>query len=278
MNDITLIIDSNYLCYVHKFSLSNGLSYRGSRTEIIYGFIKTIFDLARKFETNKFIFCWDSKNSLRKEIYPFYKANRRQELTEEEKESNDLAYAQFDKLKTILPKMGFNNVFEEDGYESDDIIASLVMDGKLGRAVVISSDKDLYQLLEWCSLCNVRGMVYSKEMFIREYGIEPHKWKDVKALAGCSTDNVRGADRIGEKTAIRYIKGELKKYNQTFKKIHCFDSDFTRRLTTLPFEGCPDFRSKLRKDKLSPEKFRSVFAEYGFKSFLDGLDKWEKIF
>jgi DNA polymerase I len=278
MNEITLIIDCNYLCYVHKFALSSGLSYHGSRTEIIFGFIKTTLDLARKFETNKFIFCWDSKKSLRREIYPEYKSNRRNNLTEEEEESNRIAYAQFDKLKIVLPKMGFSNVFEEEGYESDDIIASLVTGGKLGRTVVISSDKDLYQLLDWCSLCNARGAVYSKEMFIREYGIEPSKWKDAKALAGCSTDNVKGADRVGEKTAIRYLKGELKEYNQTFKKIHFFDSDLTRRLTTLPFEGCPDFKSKLKKDECSPDKFRKVFEEYGFESLIDGLNKWEKIF
>lgn len=278
MNEIAVIIDSNYLCYVQKFALSEGLSYRGGRTEIIFGFIKTILDLSRKFETNKFIFCWDSKKSLRREIYPLYKSNRRNNLTEEEEESNRIAYAQFDKLKTILPKMGFNNVFEEEGYESDDIIASLVMDGALGRTVIISSDKDLYQLLEWCSLCNYRGAAYSKEMFVREYGIEPCRWKDVKAISGCSTDNVKGADRIGEKTAIKYLKGELKEYNQTFKKIHFFDSDLTRRLTTLPFEGCPDFKSRLRKDECTPDKFRKVFEEFGFKSLLDGLNKWEKIF
>jgi DNA polymerase I len=278
MNEITLIIDCNYLCYVHKFALSSGLSYHGSRTEIIFGFIKTTLDLARKFETNKFIFCWDSKKSLRREIYPEYKSNRRNNLTEEEEESNRIAYAQFDKLKIVLPKMGFSNVFEEEGYESDDIIASLVTGGKLGRTVVISSDKDLYQLLDWSSLCNCRGAAYSKEMFVREYGIDPCRWKDVKAIAGCSTDNVKGVDRVGEKTAIRYLKGEMKKYNQTFKKIHFFDSDLTRRLTTLPFEGCPDFKSKLKKDECSPDKFRKVFEEYGFESLIDGLNKWEKIF
>jgi DNA polymerase I len=278
MNEITLIIDSNYLCYVHKFALSDGLSYRGSRTEIIFGFIKTILDLARRFETNKFIFCWDSKESLRKKLYPEYKSNRHNNLTEEEKENNVIAYAQFDKIKTTLPEMGFRNVFEEKGYESDDIIASLVVGGKLGRTVVISSDKDLYQLLEWCSLCNYRGAAYSKEMFTREYGIEPCRWKDVKAIAGCSTDNVKGVDRVGEKTAIRYLKGEMKKYNQTFKKIHFFDSDLTRRLTTLPFEGCPDFKSRLRKDECSPDKFRKVFEEFGFKSLLSSLNRWEKIF
>lgn len=278
MNEIAVIIDSNYLCYVQKFALSNGLSYRGGRTEIIFGFIKTILDFSRKFETNKFIFCWDSKKSLRREIYPLYKLNRRNNLTEEEEESNRIAYDQFDKLKIVLPKMGFNNVFEEEGYESDDIIASLVMGGALGRVVVISNDKDLYQLLDWCSLCNHRGAAYSKEMFVREYGIEPYKWKDVKAIAGCSTDNVKGADRIREKTAIKYLKGELKEYNQAFKKIHFFDSDFTRRLTTLPFEGCPEFKSRLRKDTCSPDKFRKVFKEFGFKSLLNDLNKWEKIF
>jgi len=78
-----IIIDSNYVAYAQKFALSSGLTYRGGRTEIIFGFLKTVFNMSRKFETERFIFCWDSKDSLRKELYPEYKANRRQNLTEE---------------------------------------------------------------------------------------------------------------------------------------------------------------------------------------------------
>ena len=278
MGEITLIIDSNYLCYVHKFALSSGLSYRGNRTEIIFGFIKTILDLARKFETNKFIFCWDSKTSLRRKIYPNYKLNRKQGLTEEEEESNKLAYVQFDKIKQILPEMGFANVFEEEGYESDDIIASLVIGGGLGKTIVLSSDKDLYQLLGWCSLSNARGEIYSKELFVREYGINPLCWKKIKSIAGCPTDNVKGVDGVGEKTAIKYLKRKLNNKTATWEKINTFDSTTVEKLVVLPFQNCPDFKKRIAVDKLTPDKFKKVFEQFGFKSLLEDLDRWEKIF
>ncbi len=272
-----IIIDSNYVAYAQKFALSSGLTYRGGRTEIIFGFLKTVFNMSRKFETERFIFCWDSKDSLRKELYPEYKANRRQNLTEEEEESNRIAHVQFNKLKTILPQMGFANVFEEKGYESDDIIASLVTDSK-ERIVVVSSDKDLYQLLNWCALCDVKGSVYTKDMFVREYRINPSGWRKVKSIAGCSTDNIKGASGVGEKTAIKYLKRELKETSKAYEKIKTYDSSLTNRLVSLPFEGCPDFKARVTKDTLTPDKFRNVFKEYGFNSLLESLDKWEQLF
>ena len=141
--------------------------------------------------------------------------NRRQNLTEEEEESNRIAYEQFDKLKLVLPEMGFANVFEEKGYESDDIIASLVV-GSDERTVVISSDKDLYQLLNWCNICDIKGSVYTKNMFIREYKINPSGWKRVKSIAGCNTDNIKGVKGVGEKTAIKYLNFIILRF---FKKL-----------------------------------------------------------
>ena len=95
---MNIIIDSNYLCYINKFSLSNGLSYLGHRTEIIYGFVKNIIELADKFESSNIIFCWDSKKSLRREIYPNYKLNRRQGKDEETLKADMIAFAQFDAI------------------------------------------------------------------------------------------------------------------------------------------------------------------------------------
>lgn len=273
----TIIVDSNYVAYSEKFALSAGLTYRGGRTEIIFGFIKTILNFARKFDTDKFIFCWDSKTSLRKEIYPQYKANRKIDLSSEEEESNKIAYAQFDKLKKVLPDMGFSNVFEEEGYESDDIIASLVI-GSKDYPVVLSSDKDLYQLLNWCSLCNIRGEVYTKELFVRQYRINPSKWGKVKAIAGCDTDNVKGVAGVGEKTAIKYFKKELNQKTKTYDCIKNFDDKLTARLVCLPFEGCPEFRSKIKEDRINPDKFLEVFERYGFESLIKSLKKWESLF
>lgn len=281
---MAVIIDCNYLCYVNRSILSVGLSYKGSPTEIIYGFLRSLFSLSNQFKTNQFIFCWDSRESLRKKIYPDYKSNRHKDLTEEEKESNRQAYIQFDKIKKLLPEMGFNNVFEQVGYESDDIIASLVKPSTNGNIiidhpVVVSSDKDLYQLLDWCSIYNItKKETYTKDLFVREYGIQPFRWKKIKSIAGCGSDNVKGLEGVGERTVIRYLKGELKEETKTWQRISTYDSDLTKKLVSLPFEGCIDFKEKIRKDDCTPDKFRKVFEEYNCKSLLESLDKWEAMF
>jgi DNA polymerase I len=274
-----IIIDSNHLCYINFFGMSEGLSYKGNSTGIIFGFLRHVLELAETFHDTNIIFCWDSKESLRKKIYPDYKANRRENLTEEQKEENQIAYSQFNKLRELdLPFMGFNNNFHAEGYESDDIIAQIVIDN-VETPIVVTNDKDMLQLLDNCYMYNIsKKEHYTKELFIREYGIRPKRWVNVKALAGCSTDNVKGIDKVGELTAIKYLKGELKPASKAYQKIITFDSALTRKLIELPFEGCPDFKSQIKENSLTEEKFKSIFEACGFESFLKNFDRWKKAF
>jgi len=275
-----IIIDSNYLCYVNRFALSQGLSYQGHSTEIIFGFLRHVLELSKSYKTTNIVFCWDSRESLRRKIYPQYKMNRRENLTDEEKESNRQAYIQFDTLKkSVLLDMGFKNVFHQDGYESDDIIASLVIGNSDKNITVVSSDKDLYQLLDYCSLYNItKRETYTKSLFMREFGIRPFRWGTVKSIAGCQTDNVEGLTRVGEHTAIKYLKGEIKEGSKTYERIKFFDSSLTKKLVTLPFEGCENYQKKLQKNNFSEKAFLNIFDKFGFKSFIDNFDEWESVF
>ena len=277
-----IVCDCNYISYVEKFALSTGLSYRGGHTEIIYGFLKQILKLAQRFETNQLIFCWDSKDSLRKKTYPEYKANRRKDQTEEEKEANEIAYKQFNQLRrTVLPSMGFNNIFMQEGYEGDDLIAYIVRDHPCN--VVITNDEDMLQLLDNCNLYNItKRSLTDKDEFIRAYGISPMDWVDVKSYAGCYSDNVKGLEGVGEKTVAKWLRGELKQTTKTYQKINSPEGwDIHRRnhpLVCLPLEGLPPIR--LTKDSFLKKSFRDVFMEYGFNSFLenDKFEKWIKAF
>jgi|ADurb_H2B_03_Slu_FD_contig_31_952612_length_5191_multi_7_in_0_out_0_3 DNA polymerase-1 len=272
MNDVNIIFDSNYVCYVHKFALSQGLTYRGGRTEIIFGFLKTIFDMAERFESSKFFFCWDSRESFRRQIYPEYKINRRREdRTEEEKRQDRIAYHQFDLIREkVLKSLGFANIFQVEGYESDDIIASLVKNNFPEETnVVISSDNDLLQLLENCSLYNIsKRSLTTKDEFTRNYGISPEEWGKVKSIAGCSTDNVSGVYGVGEKTAAKYLSGKMKegKIKQRIESeegIKILENNSA--LVVLPFPGIPIFDVS-EKDSFSLDKFIRVFEKYGFES------------
>jgi DNA polymerase I len=271
-----IIIDSNYLCYISKFSLSQGLTYRGGRTEIIYGFLKNIISLSKKFETNDFVFCWDSKHSKRKTIFPGYKAKRHSDRTEEEKELDAIAYSQFDKLRiSVLPNLGFSNIFYSAGYESDDLMASLVIHNPNINNIIVSSDEDLFQLLDYCSIYNFsKKTIMNKNLFIRTYQIEPKQWAEIKCIAGCSSDNVPGVSGVGEKTAIKYIRGILKSSSKAFDSIksRSLEEEFlTRKLVTLPFPGTKEL--KLYNNTLSDEKFKLVCNEYGIKSI--DINDWK---
>lgn len=278
---VNVIIDCNYLSYVCRFALSQGLTYRGGHTEIIFGFLRHILILAEHFESNNFFFCWDSRESLRKKLYPSYKANRRpDDRPEEEKELDAIAFQQFTSLREIiLPELGFENIYMMDGYESDDLLAILVK--KLsGPNIVVASDNDLLQLLSFCSLYNVtKKQLTTKSEFTRKYGIEPEVWSEVKALAGCSSDNVPGVPGVGEITAIKFLTGQLTQ-GKVFLKIRESGEirDRNRLLVTLPLKDIP--LPIYKENRLLKSNFLGVFSTYGLKSMSQEKEfsKWAKVF
>lgn len=269
MNKLMIIIDSNYLCYVARYAMPP-LSYHGERTEIIYGFLKNIIELLNKFETTNLVFCWDSADSVRRELCPEYKLNRMINKTQQDLQEDQIAYTQFSTIRDkVLPDLGFNNVFLQRGYESDDLIASIVMTHNDTTNIVVTSDNDLLQLLDYCTIYNPKkGGTITKDIFIREYGIEPKQWIKLKTYAGCSTDNVQGVKGIGITTALRYIKGELLSGVHA-KLINCWDTkekQLTEKLVKLPFPGTRQFTLKL--NTLSLEKYIAVCRKYNFESLL----------
>ena len=278
---INIIVDCNYLCYVCRFALSQGLTYRGRHTEIIFGFLRHILILAEHFESNNFYFCWDSKESVRKELYPKYKANRRPDTrSQEEKELDIIAFKQFNELREkILPELGFRNIFMVEGYESDDLIAILVK--KLeGSNIVVASDNDLLQLLSFCSLYNIsKKQLTTKKEFIRKYSIQPETWSEVKALSGCTSDNVSGIPGVGEKTAIKFLTGELTQ-GKVFSKIHESGEirDRNRLLVSLPLKDIP--LPIYKENILLKSTFLGVFSIYGLVSMSQEKEfmKWVRIF
>ena len=83
MSEKNLILDSPYLCHRAKY-MTGALSFGENATGVIYGFLKSLSGFQSLFNTSNFVFCWDSNTSKRREIYPEYKANRKdKEYTDE---------------------------------------------------------------------------------------------------------------------------------------------------------------------------------------------------
>src|SRR5271156_2521387 len=152
-----------------------------------------------------------TENSFRRDIYPAYKAHR--------KDPPDELVPQFPLMRATVSAFGMVPI-EQGRYEADDIIATYAKQARQAGAdvLIVSADKDLMQLVErgvsmYDPASGQAGVAGSREE--RRFGVEevvkyfegvgPDKVVDVQALAGDSTDNVPGAPGIGLKTAAQLI-------------------------------------------------------------------------
>ena len=271
-----IILDCNYLCHRAKYSTGE-LSYKGSATGVVYGFLKAVTYLLEKFDSPNIVFCWDSKTSKRKQICPSYKKSR--ENPHEGKSKKEIAFdIEFRKQmkmlrKVYLKKIGYRNVFCQKGMEGDDIIASVCLNLKTEEeAVIVTADKDMYQLIKGnVSVYNpAKNKMITLQNFYKEYGILPRLWITVKCFAGCSADEVKGIQGVGEVTALKWLRGLLKPNLKIAQRIKKEGEDITNKnypLVALPFEGTKIF--KLKKDRLSEKGWEEVMKRLGLTSLRD---------
>ncbi len=275
-----LILDCNYLCHRTKHT-TGGLSYENKPTGVIYGFLKTVISFQEQFDTPYIVFCWDSKTNKREEIYPAYKRqrkNRYKDLTDKEIQFEKEFRYQMKKLRRkYLHRIGFKNIFVQKGYESDDIIASICINlPMMDEAIIISSDKDLYQLIspKVVFYNPQKNKILTLQGFKKQYEIIPAQWIAVKCIAGCNTDEVAGIKGVGEKTIIKYLIGELKETTKAFQKIEKQKEEFidiNHPLVALPFKGT--MNPYLQKDKITKAGWEAVTKELGMKSIRNKIYK-----
>lgn len=280
-NNKTIIVDCNYVGHAVRHTVDTKLqTSSGVHTNVIYGFLQSILMLSQVYSTNKFVFVWDSKLSKRKELFPEYKKSRHKDMTPEEKEELRQAFLQFQILrKRVIPTIGFQNNFMEPGYEGDDMIASVIQNDDFGRDFLLyASDHDLYQLLSPRVAMIKRKELYTIDKFVQEFGINPSQWWMVKTLAGCSSDEVPGIRGVGEMTACKWLRKELKEKSVAFQKIVDNREEVERRnipLVKLPFEGTPV--KKITEDRFDIRATRKMFQYYEFDSFLEEFDEWREM-
>jgi len=277
-----LILDCPYICHKVRYGMKDiDLTSETLHVEVIFGFLKQLLMICKRFQNiDDYIFCWDSRKSLRRKIYPEYKANRRdRERTPEEKEFDSVTMNQFQELRRyVLPSMGFVNNFIQTGIESDDIMASIVKHNPEHEYLMVTSDQDMYQLL-WHNLriysLNTKKIMDQKK-FTDTFGIDPDKWSAAKAIGGCNTDNVKGVGGVGDPAksvkslALAYLRGELKVGSKVRKRIESDAGDeIIKRnmgLVHLPFWKTNQF--KLEKKSLWRKDFIKTFEQYDFRSML----------
>lgn len=277
-----LIIDSHYLCH-SAYHTTGNLEYHGVYTGVIYGFLNQLYSIGKEIRPDEVVFAWDSKKSLRKNIRQNYKEKRSKDIDPFEWEELQKAYKQFSQLRIkILPDLGFNNNFICSGYEADDIIAKIVMEND-SKNIVFSADGDLYQLLDYMDQYSIGKDGFkkmTKEVFKEEYKIEPKSWVKVKQIAGCNSDQVQGVVGVGEKTAIKYLTGVLKKDSVKCKAIESSKEIIQENeiLVKLPFPGVEI--PKIKKSNFDIQALKKLAKELGFKKYKDYnfLENWKSFF
>jgi len=293
-----IVIDANNLCYIAYHSTGE-LSWEDMKTGVIFGFLRNILSIAIALKSNKLVFCWDSKRSLRRKVlYSGYKSDRiakYEDMTSAEREDRKMMNDQMTLLhKTILPELGFKNNFMATGFEADDLIAKIVefqhLANRISRhelppTIIVSTDKDLYQLLQRdnTSIYNpITKNIITRESFEDEYNIDPKEWVNLRALTGDKSDSIEGIESVGPKMAWRYLTNNecpVKIINRIADNEKIVDRN--RKLIGLPFtyKGLPK-RPSIAKDDFDRSSFIDVFDRYRFISFLkeENFVKWEKVF
>jgi 5'-3' exonuclease len=250
------------------------LSDKGSATGVIYGFLKELLYLRERFDSNRFVFCWDYGENLRKKILPDYKGNREeQKHTKAERAFDKAFHLQMDKLRDeYLYTIGFRNVFYQDGYEADDIIAivckNITLD--LEEGIIVTADQDLFQ----CIRSNIKWYDPKKKQLIGYgkfkkmwAGLKPKQYAKLLAIAGCKSDNVRGIYRVGPVAALSFIQ---KRSIPTTKANIAIREGWksvvlrNRRVVELPFKGTKPVT--FLQDKVTQEGWNEVTKKLGMKS------------
>ena len=200
------LLDGHSLAYRAFYALPPDLATRsGQVTNAVYGFTSMLIRLLGDHSPEGLAVAWDvGRSTFRTEAYPEYKAQRAA--------TPDDFRSQLPLIGEVLEAMGVAQVRRE-GYEADDVIASLVRRvGEEGWDVlVVSGDRDCFQLVgpRVRVVYTRRGItdtvMVDADWVEQKYGIRPDQYLDYAALRGDNSDNLPGVPGVGEKTASRLV-------------------------------------------------------------------------
>ncbi|PIY38268.1 DNA polymerase I, partial [Candidatus Aquicultor secundus] len=222
--------------------------------------------------------------TFRHETFEQYKAHR-------EPTPNELI-SQFPLVKEVLSVLNIP-VFEMDGFEADDILATLASEAEAERddVIVVTGDKDAFQLVDdhIKVMTTKKGIsdivIYDREKVRERYGVTPEQFADYLALKGDTSDNIPGVPGVGEKTAAKLIQQfgsienllknldavENKRWREMLSE-HASEAELSKMLAVLDREVPIDVDfDECKLDGWDEEKIRALFSKLEFFTLLDRL-------
>lgn len=279
-----LLIDAQSLIFRAFFAIKELRNAENLPTNALYGLVLMLENFLKKNSYNFIGACFDVKGkTFRHEEYISYKATR--------VECPQDLIPQIDIAKEIFAAYGIMN-FEKEGYEADDLIATLTTQAQEKNYLIriVSGDKDLLQLVNKNVevLLTKKGVtnlkLYNAQTIKEELEITPKQIIDYKALVGDNSDNIKGIPGIGIKKAKIILKNfssiEEALENAAFFRDKIIKSalqdygDFAiknKKLITL-HKNVPDIVlpqiNSFSKVKANLEKLALLFKKLNFNSFL----------
>ena len=184
--------------YTHRMTTSNGIP-----TNAVYGFVMMLNKAIDIIEPDEILVAWDAgKPTFRHKQFSAYKGTRKP-LDEE-------LIVQFPIVREYLDAAGIKR-YEQEGYEADDIIGSMAKCCKDVQTSILTSDRDLLQLIDATThvLLMKKGLsemdLMDEQNLLDTYGITPSQVIEMKGLMGDTADNIPGVQGVGEKTALRLL-------------------------------------------------------------------------
>ncbi len=207
MNKRLLLIDGHSMAYRAFYALpaDNFTTASGQHTNAIYGFATMLLSLLSSEKPTHVAVAFDvSRKTFRSEIFPEYKANRAK--------TPDEFRSQMSYLHELVSAFGITQ-FEVEGYEADDILATITKRAeKEGAEVFIcTGDRDSFQLVndKTTVLYPKRGVSdlarMTPDAVQEKYGMSPSQYPDFAALRGDPSDNLPSIPGVGEKTAAKWV-------------------------------------------------------------------------
>jgi DNA polymerase-1 len=202
-----LLIDGHSMAYRAFFALpaENFTTAQGQHTNAIYGFATMLLSLLSTEKPTHVAVAFDvSRKTFRSEIFPEYKANRAK--------TPDEFRSQMSYLHELVTAFGITT-FEVEGFEADDIIATISKQAERENAEVFicTGDRDSFQLVneKTTVLYPKRGVSdltrMTPDAVQEKYGMSPEQYPDFAALRGDPSDNLPSVPGVGEKTAAKWI-------------------------------------------------------------------------
>ncbi|NEN76220.1 DNA polymerase I [Pelistega sp. NLN82] len=279
-NKTLLLVDGSSYLYRSYYAMPNLRNQSGEPTGAIYGMVKMMRKISQEFNPDYMVCIFDAPGkTFRDELYPDYKAQR--------PPMPDDLRVQIAPIYETIEALGWTLIAQE-GVEADDIIATLAEIARQNdvKTIISTGDKDIAQLVnEHISLINtMTDERLDREGVKHKFGVYPEQIIDFLMLVGDKVDNVPGVEKVGEKTAAKWLEqyGSLDNLIQQADKLTGKIGEnfrqaipqfaLTRQLITIK-KDCELPETYRQFDQLVPkaenqEKLIELFNRFGFKTLL----------